>query len=133
MYVSELILGIDWHARKALQEKLSALAAKGLGGTAEGRVTMLREVVLALERARLSWLYATSQGPAVRMPEEAESTFRETGHDRRSRFDRELIRNEGDSVTFRRSLPRRLQAARGFRSFLYNAAEPDDGLGRPPT
>jgi uncharacterized membrane protein len=51
MFLSSLVLGIDWHARRELQRKLASLAAQKLGGTAEGRTRMLREVLLELERA----------------------------------------------------------------------------------
>lgn len=57
LYLSSIVLGIDWHARRALQAKLAELAAQNLGGTAAGRAKMLQEVVLALQRAELSWLY----------------------------------------------------------------------------
>jgi uncharacterized membrane protein len=64
MFLSSLVLGIDWNARRELQRQLAALAADKIGGTAEGRVRMLGEVVLALERAELSWLYvACDQEP----------------------------------------------------------------------
>jgi len=98
LYLSSLMLGIDWHARRALQKKLAALAAKKLGGTAEGRAKMLHEVVLALMRAELSWLYAAFE-PAALAPAEAESRFLEACNKARSRFRRELIRNEGSELT----------------------------------
>jgi uncharacterized membrane protein len=98
LYLSSLMLGIDWHARGALQKKLAALAAKKLGGTAEGRAKMLHEVVLALMRAELSWLYAAFE-PAALAPAEAESRFLEACNKARSRFRRELIRNEGSELT----------------------------------
>src|SRR5262245_40234387 len=46
MVLSSLVLGIDWNARREIQAKLMALAARRLGGTPEGRAEMLREVVL---------------------------------------------------------------------------------------
>jgi uncharacterized membrane protein len=76
MFLSSLALGIDWHARRELQRKLSALAAQKLGGTPEGRARMLREVVLALERAELSWLYVACEEPRSLAPSAAESAFR---------------------------------------------------------
>lgn len=99
MYLSSLVLGIDWHARRELQRKLAALAAQKLGGTPEGRAKMLREVVLALERAELSWLYVACQEPQSLAPAAAESAFQAACHKARSRFRRELVRNEGAEVT----------------------------------
>jgi uncharacterized membrane protein len=97
LYLSSLMLGIDWHARGALQKKFAALAARKLGGTAEGRVKMLHEVVLALTRAELSWLYVAFE-PAALAPAEAESRFLAACNKARSRFRRELIRNEGSEL-----------------------------------
>jgi len=98
LYLSSLMLGIDWHARGALQKKFAALAAQKLGGTAEGRTKMLHEVVLALTRAELSWLYVAFE-PAALAPAEAESRFLDACNKARSRFRRELIRNEGSELT----------------------------------
>lgn len=98
MSLSTLVLGIDWHARRELQRRLAALAAQKLGGTAEGRARMLREIVVALERAELSWLYVACEGPQGLSPAAAESAFRAACHMARSRFHRELIRNEGDEL-----------------------------------
>lgn len=98
MFLSSLVLGIDWHARSELQKTLAAIAARKLGGTAEGRATMLREVVLALARAELSWLYFGSGEPRSLSPAAAEAEFRGACHEARSRFRRELIRNEGGEI-----------------------------------
>jgi uncharacterized membrane protein len=98
MFLSWLVLGIDWHARRELQGTLAALATRKLGGTAEGRARMLREVVLALERAELSWLYvACDQEPPARAAK-AQSAFLAACHKARSRFRRELIRSEGGEL-----------------------------------
>lgn len=98
LYLSSLALGIDWHARGALQKKLAELAAQKLGGTAEGRAKMLREVVLALMRAELSWLYVACE--AASLPRAgAEPRFLEACTRARSRFRRELIRDEGGELT----------------------------------
>lgn len=99
MFLSSLVLGIDWNARRELQRKLAALAAGKLGGTAEGRAGMLREVVLALERAQLSWLYvACDQETQSLSSAAAQSDFLAACHKARSRFHRELIRNEGEEL-----------------------------------
>lgn len=99
MVLSSLVLGIDWNARRELQAALAALAARKLGGTAEGRAEMLREVVLALQRAERSWLYAAQNSQGVSATT-AEPRFLEFCHWARSRFRRELIRSEdGGLVT----------------------------------
>ncbi len=99
MVLSSLVLGIDWNARRGLQATLAALAARKLGGTAEGRAEMLREVVLALQRAERSWLYAALESEGVSATA-AEPRFLESCHRARSRFRRELIRSEdGGLVT----------------------------------
>jgi len=105
MFLSSLVLGIDWHARRELQRKLAELAARKLGGTAEGRARMLREVLLELERAELSWLYVACEGPQSLSSAAAESAFRAACHTARSRFRRELIRNEGGEVTTEAAVP----------------------------
>ncbi len=99
MVLSSLVLGIDWNARRELQAALATLAARKLGGTAEGRAEMLREVVLALQRAERSWLYAAQNSQGVSATA-AEPRFRELCHRARSRFRREVIRSEdGGLVT----------------------------------
>ena len=99
MFLSSLVLGIDWNARRIVQGKLAELAAQKLGGTAEGRAKMLREVVLALERAELSWLYVACDESENLLSAAAQSAFSAACHNARSRFRRELIRNEGSEVT----------------------------------
>lgn len=98
LYLSSLVLGIDWHARRALQAKLAELAAQNLGGTAAGRAKMLQEVVLALQRAELSWLYIASEATPGLSAVAAESQFLAACNEARSRFRRELIRSEGGEV-----------------------------------
>jgi len=98
LYLSSFVLGIDWHARRALQAKLAELAAQNLGGTAAGRAKMLQEVVLALQRAELSWLYVGSEATPDLSATAAESQFLAACNEARSRFRRELIRSEGGEV-----------------------------------
>ena len=113
MFLSSLVLGIDWHARRELQGKLAALAAQKLGGTAEGRARMLGEVVLALERAELSWLYVACEEPQSLSPTDAESAFRAACHTARSRFHRELIRNEGAGLATEAAGPMAIRSEEG--------------------
>lgn len=113
MFLSSLVLGIDWHARRELQGKLAALAAEGLGGTPEGRARMLREVVLALERAELSWLYVACDEPESLSSAAAQPAFLAACHKARSRFHRELIRNEGGEVTTEAAVPMTIRPEEG--------------------
>jgi uncharacterized membrane protein len=99
MFVSQLTLGIDWRARRELQEQLARLAASGQVGTKEGRAHLLSETVLALRRAELSWLYVAyrdSNGPLG--PQQAQQTFNQWAMDARSRFKKELVRADATGV-----------------------------------
>jgi uncharacterized membrane protein len=113
MFLSSLVLGIDWHARRELQRKLASLAAQKLGRTAEGRTRMLREVLLELERAELSWLYVACEEPQSLSSAAAESAFRAACHTARSRFRRELIRNEGGELATEAAGPMALRPEEG--------------------
>jgi uncharacterized membrane protein len=113
MFLSSLVLGIDWHARRELQRKLAALAEQKLGGTAEGRARMLHEVLLELERAELSWLYVACEEPQSLSPAAVESAFRAACHTARSRFHRELIRNEGVELATEAAAPMAVRPEEG--------------------
>jgi len=112
MFLSSLALGLDWHVRRELQRKLEQLALQKLGGTAEGRTKMLREVALALRRAELSWLYVDCQGREL-ASDTAEAAFVAKRDGARSRFRRELIRSEGSEVTIEPPGPRRIRPEEG--------------------
>jgi uncharacterized membrane protein len=113
MFLSSLVLGIDWHARRELQGKLAALAAQNLGETAEGRARMLREVVLALERAELSWLYVACDQEPPTLAAGAQSAFQAAGHKARSRFRRELVRSEGGELAIEAAGPMAVRPEEG--------------------
>lgn len=115
LFLSSLMLGIDWHARRELQGELAALAAQKLGGTAEGRTRMLHEVVLALQRAELSWLYVAFASSPNLAPTAAEPAFLAACNKARSRFRREMIRNQGSEVAIEEPGP--------------VAIRPEEGLG----
>jgi uncharacterized membrane protein len=90
-------LAIDWRARAALQERLAQLARSGKAGSKQGRVELLKETVLALVRAELSWLYSRWHAVDVARPE-AEGAFRAATVDARARFKREVVRDAGGVV-----------------------------------
>lgn len=99
MFLSQVTLGIDWRARKALQEQLARLAASGQTGTKEGRATLLRETVLALRRAELAWLYAAFRdGESTMSGPQAQSTFQAAASEARARFRQEVVRNADGSI-----------------------------------
>jgi len=98
MQLSALAIGIDWRARRELQAQLLRLAQSGQTGTREGRAHLLRETVLALRRAELSWLYVGYREQGGYSNAEAESTFRSAGDDYRARFRRELVRGVDGQV-----------------------------------
>jgi len=94
MFLSQVTLGIDWRARKALQEQLARLAASGQTGTKEGRATLLRETALALRRAELAWLYAAFRdGESPMSGPQAQSAFQAAASEARARFREEIVRN----------------------------------------
>jgi uncharacterized membrane protein len=92
MLVSTLTLGIDWRARRALQAKLAQLAQSGMTGTKEGRAMLLRETVLELRRAELSWLYVGYRDLGGHQPQQAEQQFRAASGEARARFKHEVVR-----------------------------------------
>ncbi len=115
MHLSQLQLGIDWHARRDLQGTFARLAASGKTGSREGRAELLRETVLAIRRAEVSWLYVGFREQTGYRPQEAEGVFRLAANDARARFRREVIRDAGGQVS--------QQAASGMQ------ARSDEGEG----
>ncbi len=91
--ISALQLAIDWRARRELQSKLEQLAKSGQTSSRNGLATLLRETVVSLRRAELSWLYAAVANYHPMSAASAEGIFRQLGVDARSRFRRELVRN----------------------------------------
>lgn len=100
MYVSQLSLGIDWRARRQIQDALTRLAETGDTATPQGLAKLLRETVLALRRAELSWLYAAHEEPEGPLsPQVAEQRFRSLAANARAAFKHELVRNADGHVT----------------------------------
>ena len=99
MYVTQLQVGLDWHARAQLQQQLEQLARSGSGQSAEGRAQMLSETVLALRRNEISWLYANYVDRGGHMPQQAQQLFQQLASEARSRFKSEVVRNVGGQVT----------------------------------
>lgn len=98
MQASAIALGIDWRGRREVQARLAELAAQGKAGTAEGRAELLREAVLALVRAQMSWLYAGYREERGLDPRRAEEWYRSAGTEARSRFRREVVRDAQGTV-----------------------------------
>lgn len=96
--VAALSLGLDWRARKDIQALLEHLAKTGNMQTAEGRAHALREVTVALRRAELSWLYVAPAPVDALAKSDAQRAFTEKASAYRSRFRRELVRNEQGDV-----------------------------------
>ncbi len=114
MFLSQLTLGIDWRARKELQEQLSRLAASGATGTKEGRAMLLRETVLALRRAEIAWLYAAykDSGPPLGGPQ-AQAAFQGAASEARARFRQEIVRAADGSVVQNPTPEMRAKATEG--------------------
>jgi uncharacterized membrane protein len=99
MHVSQLSLGIDWRARRDLQATLARLAQSGDTKSKQGLATLLRETVLALRRAELSWLYYAEAGGGPYAPQTAEGDFRQKATNARSKFKQELVRGADGQVS----------------------------------
>jgi uncharacterized membrane protein len=99
MHVSQLSLGIDWRARRELQARLMQLAQTGDTRSKQGLATLLRETVLALRRAELSWLYCAHKTVGPASPQNAESTFHQLATSARSSFRHEVVRGAGGQLS----------------------------------
>lgn len=94
MDVSVIMLGIDWRARRQIQKDLERLSQSGRTDTPEGLAEMLRESVILLRRAELSWLYAGAldfQGGLS--PQVAERIFRNATTKAAEKYQEEVVRN----------------------------------------
>ncbi len=105
MHVSQLSLGVDWRARKALQETLTRLAQSGNTGTPQGLANLLRETVLALRRAELSWLYVSSKTLGPISQQNAEAQFQQLATSARAAFQHELVRGAGGQAATTQAAP----------------------------
>jgi uncharacterized membrane protein len=114
MFLSQITLGIDWRARRELQEQLARLAASGQTGTKEGRALLLRETVLALRRAELAWLYAAykDSGPPLGGPQ-AQAAFQAAASEARARFRQEVVRNADGTLVQNPTPEMRASASEG--------------------
>jgi uncharacterized membrane protein len=114
MFLSQITLGIDWRARRELQEQLARLAASGQTGTKEGRALLLRETVLALRRAEIAWLYAAykDSGPPLGGPQ-AQAAFQAAASEARARFRQEVVRNADGTLVQNPTPEMRAQASEG--------------------
>jgi uncharacterized membrane protein len=90
--ISAVRLGIDWRARRELQAKLERLARSGRTSTKAGLAELLRETVLELRRAELSWLYCNVANYHPMSSAQAEGIFRQLSVEARSKFREELVR-----------------------------------------
>lgn len=97
--ISAIQLGIDWRARRELQAHLERMAKSGQTATQAGLANLLRETVLAIRRAELSWLYCAVANYHPMSAASAEGIFRQLGVDARSRFRQELVRNVAGQKT----------------------------------
>lgn len=98
MHVSQLSIGVDWRARRQLQEALTRLAQTGDTRSPQGLANLLRETVLALRRAELSWLYVAQKAVGPFAPQSAEQHFNQLATGARAAFQHELVRGAGGQV-----------------------------------
>jgi uncharacterized membrane protein len=97
--VTVLHVGLDARARPFVQRELARIAEIADTATADGRMTMLREVALLLRRLRSSWLYGGAYNEPLETMGGAESTFHHHVDDARARFTHEVVHNEQGVVT----------------------------------
>lgn len=102
--ISAIRLGIDWRARKMVQDRLTQLAASGQTQSQAGLANLLRETVLMLRRSELAWLYASVANYHPMSAAQAEGIFRQLGTQARAQFREELVRNADGSMV-RRDAP----------------------------
>ncbi|MEC7524642.1 MAG: DUF1517 domain-containing protein [Myxococcota bacterium] len=98
MHVHRLSLGIDWRARREVQGTLQRLAETGDTTSEQGLAHLLRETVLALRRAELSWLYVSQESHGPMSPQDAEQRFQQSATSARAAYQTELVRGAGGEV-----------------------------------
>ncbi|MFK7985239.1 MAG: DUF1517 domain-containing protein [Sandaracinaceae bacterium] len=99
MYVTRLSLGIDWRARRDIQATLQRLAETGDTSSPQGLANLLRETILSLRRAEISWLYVGVEDSGSFAPQAAEQQFNMLAMKARSAFQTEVVRAAGGQVT----------------------------------
>lgn len=90
--VSVVLIGIDWRARRFVQQRLMELAAGNTGSSA-GLTELLRQTCRLLLEVELGWLYAGAYNAEPMPQNEAHKEFLRMAQDLRSRFRHELVRN----------------------------------------
>ena len=98
MHVHRLSLGIDWRARREMQDTLKRLAETGDTQSEQGLAHLLRETVLALRRAELSWLYVSQESFGPLSPQQAEQRFQQIATRARAAYQTERVRGAGGEV-----------------------------------
>ena len=111
--ISAIQIGIDWRARRELQAHLERLAKSGMTGSQAGLASLLRETILGLRRAELSWLYCAIANYHPMSAASAEGIFRQLGVDARSRFRDELVRNVDGAKSVREAAEMRARSEEG--------------------
>src|SRR5690606_12587632 len=110
---SAIQIGIDWRARRDLQAHLERMARSGQTSSKAGLANLLRETILALRRAELSWLYSAVANYHPMSAASAEGIYRQRGVDARSRFKQELVRNVDGAKTEQRAAEMRARPEEG--------------------
>jgi len=112
--VSVLRVALDGRSRKFVQTELTRIAKVADTKTAEGRLTMLREVGLMLRRVRDAWVYGGAVNEPMRSQSGAQSAFAQHVTNARAKFMTETIRNADGTVsaqTAPESIPRSEEGA----------------------
>ncbi len=111
--ISAIQLGIDWRARRELQAQLERMAKSGQTSSQAGLASLLRETVLNIRRAEVSWLYAAVANYHPMSAASAEGIFRQLAVDARSRFREELVRNVDGSKSAQQASAMRARPEEG--------------------
>lgn len=90
--VCALSIGVDWRARRFVQQRLEQLA-RGDTSSPTGLAGLLRATVETLTSVRLGWLYAGAYNAEPMLEAQAQAEFLRIAADLRSRFRHELLRN----------------------------------------
>ncbi len=114
--VTVLRFALDARTRPFVQKELDRIAKSADVRTPDGMATTLREIALLLRRLRDGWVYGGAHNFAMTGKGAARSSFEHHASHARGLYRRELIRNQGGTITTTetRELPRRSEEGEGL-------------------
>lgn len=90
--ITAIRLGIDWRARRGLQQRLLELARTSDTRSKPALLRLLQQTIDAIESTRIAWLYAGVTNFHPMSPPEAQQHFRTLALAARANFENELVR-----------------------------------------